>query len=124
MRDAPLHWTTHPGQHAGIEVLVLAGPLTLGNIFELQKFMAEWRPHGAVIEMTDVPYMDSAGLGVLMNFYVSAEKNGRRVALSGANLRIEAILESTCVRELLRSSSTVEEAEDRLRTVLSGQTAS
>ena len=117
MRDEPLHWMMRPGSRDGVAVIVLDGPLTLGNIFDFQKELVEVRPAAAVIDMTRVPYMDSAGLGVLMNFYVAAEKNGRHVALAGANDRVSAILDATRVRELLRSSATVEEAEAKIHTV-------
>ena len=55
--------------------------------------------------------MDSAGIGVLINYYVSAEKNGRRMALASANDRIVALLDLTKVRNLLRSFPSVAEAE-------------
>ena len=111
MRDEPLQWTARPGGRDRVTVLELTGPLTLTNIFEFQKSLAETKPALTVIDLSRVPYMDSAGLGVLINFYVAAEKNGRRTALAGANERVDALLEMTRVRELLRSVRTVAEAE-------------
>ena len=115
MRDEPLQWTSRPGASDGVTVLELSGPLTLGNIFEFQKTLAEVKGPVTIVDMASVPYMDSAGLGVLMNFYVAAEKNGRRTALANANARVEALLESTRVKELLRSSASVEAAEAAAR---------
>ncbi len=102
MRDEPLKWSSRPGDRAGVLVLELAGPLTLGNIFDLQSRLHDLTDPVTIVDMTRVPYMDSAGLGVLMNFYVSAEKNGRRIALAGVNERVCALLDLTRVRELLR----------------------
>jgi anti-anti-sigma factor len=48
-----------------------------------------------ILDMTESPYMDSAGLGLLMNYYVSAEKNGRKLLLAGTNQRIQALLQMT-----------------------------
>lgn len=92
-------------------MLELSGPLTMGNIFEFQKVLLEMRGLVTILDMSNVPYMDSAGLGVLVNFYTAAEKNGRRMALACANERLVALLDMTRVRELLRTSETVEAAE-------------
>jgi hypothetical protein len=46
----------------------------------------------------------------LINYYVSAEKNDRRMALVAANERVEALLVLTKVQGLLRNFPTVEEA--------------
>jgi len=67
-----------------------------------------------VFDLSGVPYMDSAGIGILINYYVSAEKNGRRMALAGANERVEALLELTKVRNLLRTFGTAEEAVEHV----------
>ena len=99
------------GSAEGMAILKLVGPLTLSNMFELQRELQTIKPPKLIFDMEGVPYMDSAGLGVLMNFYVSAERNGRRMALAGVNPRVDALLEMTRVRELLRSFRTVAEAE-------------
>ena len=117
MRDEPLQWTSRSGAGDGVTVLELSGPLTIGNIFEFQKMLAEVRGPVTVVDLAQVPYMDSAGLGVLMNFYVAAEKNGRRTAVANANTRIQALLDTTRVRELLRTSASVEAAEAAARAV-------
>ncbi len=88
----------------------LTGPLSLQNIFEFQKELATNRPPKMVFDLSNVPYMDSAGIGVLINYYVAAEKNGRKMALAGANERVDALLVLTKVKSLLRNFSTVEEA--------------
>lgn len=111
MNDAPLIYSRATGGREGLGVIKLTGPLTLKNIFEFQKDLAANPPQLTVFDLSGVPYMDSAGIGVLINYYVSAEKNGRRVALAGANDRIDALLELTKVRNLLRSFPTVDEAE-------------
>ncbi len=89
----------------------LAGPLTLPNIFAFQKELSTNRPQLMIFDITEVPYMDSAGIGVLINYFVSAEKGRRKMALVGVNERVDALLELTKVRALLRSFPTVDEAE-------------
>lgn len=110
MSDAPLTYKCSEGGPEGCVVMKLVGPLTLQNIFGFQSELMANKPPVMIFDLGEVPYMDSAGLGVLINYYVSAEKNGRRMALAGANERIDALLIMTKVQELLRSFPTMAEA--------------
>ena len=67
-----------------------------------------------IVDMSEMPYMDSAGLGMIMNSYVSAQDNGRRFLLAGVNERIAAMLEMTKVQGVLKSFPTVDAAEENL----------
>ena len=111
MPDAPMTFTQRPGSRDGIEILSLSGPFTLGNMFQLQRALQELHPPFLIFDITQVPYMDSAGLGLLVNFYVAAQKHGRRMAIVGATQRIIALFELTKVDSLLRLYPTVEDAE-------------
>ena len=115
MRDEPLTVTTKSGLHEGTTILVLRGPLTLQNSFDFQNDLAQYRPALLILDLTESPYMDSAGLGLLMNVYVSAEKNGRRLLLAGANHRITALLETTKVDQILKNYATAADAEASVR---------
>ena len=115
MRDEPLAVTAKSGLHEGTTILVLQGPLTLQNSFDFQRDLAQQKPAVLVIDLTQSPYMDSAGLGLLMNCYVSAEKNGRKVLLAGANQRISALLEMTKVNLILKNYATAADAEASVR---------
>jgi anti-sigma B factor antagonist len=110
MHDQALIFESRATERDGVTVLKLIGPLILQNIFDLQKELHICTPEAMVFDLNEVPYMDSAGIGVLINYYVSAEKNGRRSALAAANERIDALLVLTKVREILRSFPTVEDA--------------
>jgi len=111
MRDAPLTVTTSNGKGEGVVILVLNGPLTLPNIFAFQEKVAQLEPKVLIVDLTGLPYMDSAGLGSLMNGYVHAQKAGRRLVLAGANERVKALLELTKVDLILKNYATVAEAE-------------
>lgn len=115
MRDAPLTVTAAPGNGEDVTVLTLHGPLTLQNSFEFQNDLARNKPAVLILDLTDSPYMDSAGLGLLMNYYVSAEKNGRKLLLAGVNERIRALLQMTRVDVILKNYATVAEAEATCR---------
>jgi len=111
MSDAALTFSSRSGGPEGSVVFKLDGPLTLPNIFAFQKELGTMKPQLMIFDLTDVPYMDSAGIGVLINYFVSAEKNRRKMALVGVNERVDALLVLTKVRALLRSFPTLEEAE-------------
>jgi anti-anti-sigma factor len=115
MRDEPLTVTAKSGLHEGTIILVLQGPLTLQSSFDFQNDLAQHKPALLVLDLTESPYMDSAGLGLLMNYYVSAEKNGRKLLLAGANHRINALLEMTKVNLILKNYPTVADAEASVR---------
>jgi anti-sigma B factor antagonist len=111
MRDEPLAVTTRNGLHEGTTILMLRGPLTLQNTFDFQNDLVQHKPAVLIIDLTESPYMDSAGLGLLMNCYISAEKNGRKVLLAGVNERIRAMLEMTRVHLILKNYATAADAE-------------
>jgi anti-sigma B factor antagonist len=115
MRDEPLTVTAAAGRGAGVTILMLKGPLTLQNTFDFQDDLAQHKPAVLILDLTESPYMDSAGLGLLMNCYVSAEKNGRTLLLAGANERIHALLQMTKVHLILKNYPTAADAEASIR---------
>lgn len=114
MRDEPLTYISTASQREGTTILRLIGPLTLSNLFSFQEEFRPMKPQVMILDLSDSPYMDSAGLGLIMNYYVSAENNGRKLLLAGVNQRIMALFTVTKVHEVLLSFPTVEEAEASL----------
>lgn len=114
MRDQPLNVVTKDGAREGTLILELHGPLTLNNMFGFQEQVRAMTNPVTLFELSDCTYMDSAGLGVLMNFYVSAERHGRKMGLVAVNDRIMALLELTHIAPLLKCFPTVEAAEAAL----------
>lgn len=111
MFDKELTYSTSEGAKPGATILKLEGPFTLGNMFKLQADMRTLKPACLIMDMTAVPYMDSAGLGVIMNYFVSSQGEGRKYFLVGVNDRVRALLEMTKVDSVLRICDTVEAAE-------------
>jgi anti-anti-sigma factor len=111
MRDAPLQLETLPGSAPETIVVRLNGPLTLTNIFGLQDQLRTLQVKHTVLDFENVPYMDSAGLGAVVNFYVSAQNHGRTLALAGVNGRVLALFEQTKVNQVLAFYASVADAE-------------
>ena len=111
MSDSGFSYTSTPGQKDGTVIVKLSGPLTLSTIFDLQADFRSMNPEVLILDLSGSSYMDSAGLGVIMNKYVSAEHSHRKFLLAGVNGRIEALMELTKVKRILHIYPTVEEAE-------------
>jgi anti-sigma B factor antagonist len=111
MPELPLHIEDLPGSRAGIRVLRLAGPLTLLNIFGFQSQVRADDSHALILDFTNVPLVDSAGIGALVGAYVSRQKDGRSLGLVGVNKRIHQALEVTRVESFFHFYGTVAEAE-------------
>jgi anti-anti-sigma factor len=94
----------------GVVVLKAVGPITLENIGPFQRELAANRPPVMIFDLSEVPYIDSSGVGVLISYYSNGQKEGRRMALAGLNERVTALLKLTKVLTLLTSYPTVEEA--------------
>lgn len=106
-----MSFTQRPGSREGVEILSLSGPFTLGNMFQLQHALQQITAKYLIFDVSNVPYMDSAGLGLLVNSFVSAQKHGRKMAVAGAAPRILALFEMTKVDSLLPLYPTAEAAE-------------
>jgi len=95
-----------------ITLVELSGALTLSNMFPLQAFLREpSTSKGWIIDLTNVEYMDSAGLGVLVNAHISCQKNHRGLVLVGTTLRVRTLLKITKVDMLFFHAANVEEAK-------------
>ena len=114
MNDAPFSYQLQPGQKDGTQVLSITGPLTLNTMWTFQNEFRAIHPQVLIVDMTACPYIDSAGLGLLMNQYVSAENGKRKFLLAGVNDRIEAVMSATRVNQVLSIFPTVQEAEASL----------
>ncbi len=94
----------------GTTVLRLHGPLLLGNFFPLQSMVRADNAPLLILDVTDMPYIDSAGIGCLVGAHVSRENSGRKLILVGANERLVTSLKVTKCDQLFVMAPTVEEA--------------
>jgi len=93
------------------EVLTLCGPLTANNCSVFQNALRREEPTPTLIlDLSDVPYVDSAGLGLLVSAYVSRQKTGRTMVLTGINQRVQKLFEITRVSGLFLTFSSPTEA--------------
>jgi anti-sigma B factor antagonist len=74
-------------------ILTCKGPFTIQTLFTFQSVARELNgPGTVVVDFTQVPYMDSAGLGVLVGAFVSSRHANRRIVLVGASERVAVLI--------------------------------
>jgi anti-sigma B factor antagonist len=99
------------GRADDTRIVRLDGPLNLQNFVQLKSELAKEQPAVTILDLAGVPYMDSAGMGVIINYYVSAQRRGHKLIASGATPRVMELFELTHVDALIPMTATVEEAE-------------
>jgi anti-sigma B factor antagonist len=109
------------GNTPGTVIYRLSGPFTardmhgalspneLRNTFESEEGDGQHALH--ILDLTEVPYMDSAGLGMIVSHYVRCQGRGVRLVVAGASPRVIQLLEMTKVDGFLPRIGTVEEAD-------------
>jgi anti-anti-sigma factor len=100
-----------PGKSASVRVLRAEGPVTLQNFSSLQNEFLKLQVPVTILDLSNVPHMDSAGLGVILKYYVTAQKRGHKLILAGLNERVLELFKLTRVDSLIPIAATVEQAE-------------
>jgi anti-sigma B factor antagonist len=99
------------GSQEGQRVLVLTGPLVLSTMFEFQAMVRADQSQSLIIDFTQVPYVDSAGIGALVGAYVNRQNSSRRLALVGVSNRVRDALKVTRVEPFFHFFDSVSAAE-------------
>jgi len=86
-------------------------PIALDQMLNLQATPGDRLPALNILDLTDVPYMDSAGLGRIVRHYVQCRGKGVRMIAAGADPRVLEILKITRVDAVIPLAATVDEAD-------------
>jgi anti-anti-sigma factor len=92
-------------------ILRLKGPLTLSTLFEFQSKVREPGLKDTIIDLTEVPYIDSAGLGSILSHWAHTQRTGDKFAVAGACDRVKVLFQLTKVDSLIPAFGTCAEAE-------------
>jgi anti-sigma B factor antagonist len=112
MPQEPLAIEDLPGPKEGQRILRLSGPLLISTLFDFQAKVRASSSRTLIIDFTNVPYVDSAGIGALVGAYVTHQKEGRSLYLVGVSDRIHNALQVTRVEHFFRFFSTMAEVEN------------
>ncbi len=114
-RDEPLKIAVRPGKAAGTRIIQVTGPVTLPNLPILQDELRRGEiPKVSIVDLSGVHYMDSAGLGAVINYFTHCQRNGIRLLIAGVTPRVRELFHVTKVDSVIALAETAEEAENRL----------
>src|ERR1051326_5001755 len=115
MKEPEFKIESLPGETEESRVVELRGPFTLKTVAEFQSIVREAGKPLTVIDLSRVPYMDSAALGSVLGFHISCQNRGIHYAITGASDRLMTIFRVAGVESLLFFAPSVAEAEGRSR---------
>ena len=99
MPQEPLHIEDINGTPDDYRILRLSGPVTISNFFQFQSLVRGNTSGKLILDLSGVPYIDSAGIGALVGAYVNHQKDGRSLALVGVSKRVRDALQVTRVEQ-------------------------
>jgi anti-anti-sigma factor len=99
------------GARSDITILRLQGPLTLQTLFDFQNVIRQPGIGSTIIDLSEVPYIDSAGLGVILSHWAHTQRTGDKFAIAGISERVQVLFDLTKVNALLPCFATAGEAE-------------
>jgi|ERR1700687_559711 anti-sigma B factor antagonist len=111
MPQEPLVIEDIPGPKEGQRIFRLTGPLTMSTLFDFQSRVRTNTSRVLMLDFTNVPYVDSAGIGALVGAYVTHQKDNRSLYLIAVNERVQNALKVTHVENLFRFVDSLTAAE-------------
>ena len=106
-----LHIERTPGSASDVTIVSLSGPLTISTLFDFQTALRQPDLKSTIIDFSKVPYIDSAGLGIVLSHWAHTQRIGVKFAAVAISDRVSVLLEMTGVAKLLPSYLTVADAE-------------
>ncbi len=106
--------TPSNGSRPGRRVLHLAGRLGIETV---PAFLAAARTETAptlILDMGDIEYMDSSGVGALLQIHVSLAKGNRQLVLASVPEKVRMVLEIARLQSIFPMYSSVAIAEELL----------
>jgi anti-anti-sigma factor len=114
MRGMPLETfrvVSQPSSRAGQEILLLKGAFTSTASATFVDAVAAVAAPRLILDMSEVPMVDSMAVGALVRAFVSCHKSGRKLALVGLNHRVHNVLHLTGIAPLFDTYASIGEAE-------------
>ena len=105
---------TRAGAGEGKQVFQLRGRLTLESVFRFEQALRENKAPSTIIDLSQVDFVDSAGLGAIVMAHASHERSGRRLVLVGVQARMAKLLSIAGLTPILTVFDSVAKAEEAL----------
>lgn len=104
----------YAGVADGQRVLLFRGPLTLETSSHFSRVVRGENADTVILDLANVPYVDSVGLGALVTAQVSSQKTGRCMVLAGVSPRVQKVMDITNVKGMFMTFPTTWEAVEAL----------
>ena len=114
MTHEPFRVVEQPATKADQTILTLKGAMTSASAAAFVEAIAAVSSSRLILDMTDVPFVDSMAVGSLVRAFVSCHKTGRKLALVGLGHRVQNVMHLTGIGPLFDVYATVQEAEAAL----------
>jgi len=101
---------TQDSPQPGLKIIVLAGGLTLETVSKFNLTLREETTPVILLDLTRLEWLDSAGVGSLVQLLVRRAKGKASLALAGLSPRNNAVLQVAHVLNLFSVFSTVQDA--------------
>ena len=111
LSQQPFNLASQPGSRADIRVTRVTGPLTIQHVFAFQDELRKGMKPFNVIDLSASNYLDSAGMGAIINFYVSSQKAGSKLVVTGVSERVMSLFTLTHVDTLITIKPSIADAE-------------
>lgn len=102
------------GSRAGQHILTVKGPITVATVPVFHEAVKAATGSALIVDLNEVPYIDSAAIGALVQAHVTCARNNRKLALVGLGHRVRAVLKISSVDILFTTYPTLAEAEAAL----------
>ena len=86
-------------------------PTALNKILELEMPPGEAPPKLNILDLSNCPYMDSSGLGIIATHYIRCRKHGMKMMVVGLSPKVRDVFKITNMDKVIPIAATVEEAE-------------
>jgi len=102
------------GAHPGRRILRLTGRVSIETVPEFLKVLRAEKASVVILDLGQLSYVDSAGVGALIQMHVAFQKSGQLLVLVAVGPRVAAVLEIARVKSIFRTFPSVEAAEEGL----------
>jgi anti-anti-sigma factor len=123
LTPAPFTIERKQGKAPGTIIFRLCGPFTaramygtltpnaLDNMLNFRSTPSEKPPALNILDLTEVPYMDSTGLGKIVTHLVQCNSKGIRMIAAGVSPRVLELFRMTKVDAIIPMAATVDEVD-------------
>ena len=92
---------TSAGTREGTRILRVSGPFTIESVDAFESVAEILNDPVIIIDLTEVPYMDSTALGAIVSLHRPSQSHQRQYAVVGASERLRTMFRIARVNDIL-----------------------